>query len=128
MDSVSKPDRRLFFENDISVSMPGLWTRVRNVIDNKVKTLRQSRHSTPPSPRPARMLHQADPKGAGERPASGRPRELQARLLHACLLSAAALSGVDAQFASPDAHCSFASFATRLQAREAFTIPSLAAA
>ena len=78
--------------------------------------------------RPVRMLHQADPKGAGERPASGRPRELQARLLHACLLSAAALLGVDAQFASPDANCSFASFATRLQAREACTIPSLAAA
>ena len=74
------------------------------------------------------MLHQAHTNGAGECPHGGRPRGLQARLLHACLLSAAALSGVDAQFASPDANCSFASFATRLQAREAFTIPSLAAA
>ena len=68
----------------------------------------------PASLRPVRMLHQEDPKGAGECPAGARPRGLQARLLHACLLSAAALSRVDAQFASQDANCTFASFATRL--------------
>ena len=38
---------------------------------------------------------------------------------HLCLLMAAAacLSGVIAQFSSPDANCSFLSFGTRLQAR-----------